>query len=268
MKANKKVIVVTGAGNGIGRAVTLNLISKGAKVFGVDLSEERLQETLALTHSESFKYAALSVAEKDQVEALPSKVIEAFGQVDAIFNVAGIIHPFIKVEQLDYDRIERVMQVNFYGTLYMVKSFIPHLLKRPEGHIVNISSMGGFIPVPGQTIYGASKAAVKLLSEGLHSELQETKVGVTVVFPGGVSTNITGNSGVDTSKMMEKVANSKSQVKTLTPDQAAELIVNGMETNQYQVYAGNDSKMLNVFTRISPRRAAKIIAEQLKSLLG
>lgn len=268
MKAKNKVIVVTGAGNGIGRAVTLDLISKGAKVFGVDLSEERLQETLSLTNASSFKYHAMSVADKASVEALPEIVISTFGQVDGIFNVAGIIHPFTKVNELDYDTIDRVFQVNFYGTLYMVKSFLPHLLKRPEAHILNVSSMGGFIPVPGQTLYGASKAAVKLLSEGLYSELSDTRVGVTVVFPGGVSTNITGNSGVDTSKMMERVAQSQSKVKTLTPQQAAEIIVNGMETHQYQVYAGSDSKMLNMFTRISPRRAAKIIAEQLKSLLG
>jgi len=268
MRALDKVIVVTGAGNGIGRAVTLNLISKGARVFGVDLSEDRLIETLSLTNPDSFKYATLSVADREEVEALPKKVLEAFGQVDAIFNVAGIIQPFIKIEQLDYERIERVMQVNFFGTLYMIKSFLPHLLKRPEAHILNVSSMGGFIPVPGQTIYGASKAAVKLLSEGLHSELGGTNVNVTVVFPGGVSTNITGNSGVDTSKMMENVQNSKSKVKTLSPQQAAELIVGGMENNQYHVYAGNDSKMLNMFTRINPKKAASIIAEQLKSLIG
>jgi NADP-dependent 3-hydroxy acid dehydrogenase YdfG len=268
MKAKNKVIVVTGAGNGIGRAVTLDLISKGAKVFGVDLSEERLQETASLTNPGSFKYASINVADRSRVETLPEQVLNAFGQVDGIFNVAGIIHPFTKVSELDYDTIDRVFQVNFNGTLYMVKTFLPHLLKRPEAHILNVSSMGGFIPVPGQTLYGASKAAVKLLSEGLHSELSDTRVGVTVVFPGGVSTNITGNSGVDTTKMMEKVSQSSSKVKTLTPAQAAELIVNGMETNQYHVYAGSDSKMLNMFTRISPRRAAKIIAEQLKSLLG
>jgi NADP-dependent 3-hydroxy acid dehydrogenase YdfG len=268
MKAKNKVIVVTGAGNGIGRAVTLDLISKGAKVFGVDLSEERLLETKALTNEASFQYASISVADRASVEALPEKVLKAFGQVDGVFNVAGIIHPFTKVNELDYDVIDRVFQVNFYGSLYMIKSFLPLLLQRPEAHILNVSSMGGFIPVPGQTLYGASKAAVKLLSEGLHSELSDTRVGVTVVFPGGVSTNITGNSGVDTSKMMERVAASSSKVKTLTPSQAAEMIVNGMETNQYHVYAGSDSKMLNMFTRISPRRAAKIIAEQLKSLLG
>ncbi|HRD39265.1 MAG TPA: SDR family NAD(P)-dependent oxidoreductase, partial [Bacteroidia bacterium] len=70
------------------------------------------------------------------------------------------------------------------------KSFLPHLLKRPEAHIVNISSMGGFLPVPGQSIYGATKAAVKLLTEGLRSELLDTNVRVTLIFPGAIGTNI------------------------------------------------------------------------------
>ena len=76
----------------------------------------------------------------------------------------------------------------------MTKSFLPHLLKRPEAHIVNVSSMGGFLPVPGQTIYGASKAAVKLLTKGLHSELPGMNVKVTIIFPGAVNTNMTKNS--------------------------------------------------------------------------
>ncbi|MEK3683510.1 SDR family NAD(P)-dependent oxidoreductase [Paenibacillus sp. FSL R10-2736] len=121
--------------------------------------------------------------------ALPEQVIDQHGKVDGIINNAGIIHPFLKVNELEYDKIKLVMDINFYGTLYMVKSFLPYLLKRPVAHIANVSSMGGFLPVPGQTIYGASKAAVKLLTEGLRAELKDTNVKVTLVFPGGVSTN-------------------------------------------------------------------------------
>lgn len=116
-------------------------------------------------------------------------MIDQHGKVDGIINNAGIIHPFLKVNELEYDKIKLVMDINFYGTLYMVKSFLPYLLKRPVAHIANVSSMGGFLPVPGQTIYGASKAAVKLLTEGLRAELKDTNVKVTLVFPGGVSTN-------------------------------------------------------------------------------
>lgn len=87
--------------------------------------------------------------------------------------------------------IERVINVNFYGTVYLTKAFLPHFLKRPEAQIVNISSMGGFISFPMQTIYGAAKAAVKIFTEGLYAELRETSVKVTVVHPGAIATNIT-----------------------------------------------------------------------------
>jgi short-subunit dehydrogenase len=145
----------------------------------------------------------------------------------------------------------------------MTKTFLPWLLKRPEAHIVNISSMGGFLPVPGQTIYGASKAAVKLLAEGLHSELKDTPVRVTVVFPGAVATNITANSGVAT----PEVAGGR-EYKTLAAGEAARIILDGMARNQYRVLAGGDATMMDRFYRLSPRRAARLIANQMKDLLG
>jgi len=78
----------------------------------------------------------------------------------------------------------------------MTKAFLPFFLKRSEAHVVNISSMGGFIPFPGQTIYGAAKAAVKIFTEGLYAELKDSNVNVTVVHPGAIATNITTNSGL------------------------------------------------------------------------
>ncbi len=158
-----------------------------------------------------------------------------FGHVDGIINNAGIIQPFIKVNELSYEVIERVMNINFYGTLYFIKTFLPHLLTRPEAHIVDISSMGGFLPVPGQTIYGASKAAVKLLTEGLNSELTNTNVKVTVVFPGGVRTNIMSNSGL-ADRMGSSSA--KGAQKILSADEAAAIIIEGMEQNRYRVLVG------------------------------
>src|SRR4029077_20400389 len=125
----------------------------------------------------------------------------------------------------------RVMNINFYGTLYMIKTFLPHLLTRPEAHIVNISSMGGLLPVPGQTIYGASKAAVKLLTEGLNSELSNTNVKVTVVFPGAVNTNITKNSGLNTPAQS---ATGNKSIKILSAAKAADIIAEGMENDRYR----------------------------------
>ena len=143
----------------------------------------------------------------------------------------------------------------------MVKTFLPHLLTRPEAHIVNISSMGGFLPVPGQTMYGASKAAVKLLTEGLHSELMNTNVKVTVVFPGAVNTNITKNSGLG------EMDQSSEAPKILSAKAAAQIISNGMENDQYRVFVGKDSKFMDFLCRWKPVFAAKMISKKMQSHL-
>jgi NADP-dependent 3-hydroxy acid dehydrogenase YdfG len=266
----EKVFVVTGAGSGIGRALTLELLKQGAFVAAVDMSEAKLKETekIASVKKKQLHSFVLNITDREKVEALPDQVIEQFGHVDAIINNAGIIQPFVRVNDLDYEKIHRVFDVNFFGTLYMVKSFLPHLLKRPEGHITNISSMGGFVPVPGQTIYGASKAAVKLLTEGLYSELKGTNVKATVIFPGAVGTNITKNSGVDMTMSKEDEEKAKKSQKTLTPERAAYLIVNkGIKKDRFRLTVGNDSKMLDRLTRLFPQKAADIIAKAMANLL-
>jgi len=150
MKVQNKLIVVTGGGSGMGRALVLDLLSRGAKVVTIDINESALQETASLAgdKQDSLSTFVVDIANKASVEELFSKVIAQFGFVDGIINNAGIIQPFVKVNELKYETIERVMNVNFYGTLYMIKAFLPHLVTRPEAHIVNISSMGGFLPVP------------------------------------------------------------------------------------------------------------------------
>ncbi len=208
----------------------------------------------------------MNLTDREAVEVLPEQVISYHGSVDGIINNAGIIHDFVNIQDLDYDKIKLVMDINFYGTLYMTKSFLPYLLKRPLGHITNVSSMGGFLPVPGQSIYGASKAAVKLMTEGLYAELQGTNVRVTVVFPGGVGTDIMKNSGVAGAEKANASEQNMSQL--LTPTEAAEIIINGMETDQYRVLAGKDSKMMDKLYRLSPKRAVGIISKQMKKLIN
>lgn len=265
MKAAGKVLVVTGGGNGIGQKVALQLLARGAKVAAVDLSEKGLEDTwTASANSLALETFTVDITKREQVEALPEKVIARFGQVDGVINVAGVIQPFVRINQLEYSAIEKVLNVNFWGVTHMIKSFLPELLKRPEGHIVNVSSMGAYAPVPGQSIYGASKAAVKLMSEGLYAELLETNVHVTVIFPGATSTNIAANSGV----AMEGQSADRSKFKMLSADDAARLIIEGMESNAYHVFTGSDAKMMDRLARYAPNRVAKIIYKQMKSLLG
>lgn len=267
MKVAGKVIVVTGAGGGIGREIVLSLLSKGASVAAVDINEAALEETVRQAGGKGriLSTHIVNLVQRESVEALPERIIASHGTVDGIINNAGVIQPFVGIKDIDYDKIKLVMDINFYGTLYMTKTFLPYLLDRPVGHITNISSMGGFLPVPGQSIYGASKAAVKLMTEGLHSELQGTNVKVTVVFPGGVGTDIMKNSGVGGTTTAD--TNEQDMSQLLTPKEAAAIIVKGIETDQYRVLAGKDSKIMDKLYRLNPKRAAGLITKKMTELL-
>jgi NAD(P)-dependent dehydrogenase (short-subunit alcohol dehydrogenase family) len=268
MKINGKVFVVTGGGSGIGRALVLALLAGGAKgVAAVDINEAALEETRALAgeRSSAVSLHVVNVADRPRVEALVGQVLAAHGAVDGLVNNAGIIQPFVKLAELDYAAIERVMNVNFYGQVYMLKSFLPELLKRPEAHIVNVSSMGGFFPFPGQTLYGASKAAVKLLTEGLYAELLGSPVGVSAVFPGAINTNITANSGVT---MAAPGGVDASKFPTTSAEKAAQVIITAIERKQFQAYIGNDAKLMNILYKLNPRGATGMIRKQMQGLLG
>ena len=183
-----------------------------------------------------------------------------------LLNVAGIIQRFVPFAELEVDDIERVLQVNFWGVVATVRAFLPHLLRRPEAALVNVSSMGAFIPVPGQSVYGASKAAVKLLTEGLHAELRDTPVRVTVVFPGAVATSITDNSGVKAPAVAGANDNA-ANTKVLPPAQAADIIIRGMQKGAYRVLVGRDAQVMDWFTRLVPERAMTMIADRMAGLL-
>jgi short-subunit dehydrogenase len=122
--------------------------------------------------------------------------------------------------------------------------------------------MGSYAPVPGQSLYGASKAALSALTAGLWSELQDTKIGVTTVFPGAIETNIAKNSGVK----IEVSANA-SKIKMTKASVAAKLILDAVEKNKARVFIGKDAKLMNFLTRLNPLFAAKLIQKQMKDLL-
>jgi NAD(P)-dependent dehydrogenase (short-subunit alcohol dehydrogenase family) len=267
MKVNDKVIVVTGAGSGIGRELALQLIKKGARVAGVDVNAASLAQTrelVGVSQDRFFGFEA-SVADSDAVSELPTKVAARFGAVDGLINNAGIVQPFVRLNDLDYATIDRVIRVNLYGVIFVTKAFLPYLMQRPEAHIVNLSSMGGFVPVPGQTIYCAAKAAVKLMSEGLASELLSTTVKVSVACPGAVATNILQNSGV-AGPVMES-SNGSASIKPLTAAEAAARIIRGMEANRYHIFVGKDATIMDKLYRLAPQFAGRTIAKKMAALL-
>lgn len=259
-----RVFVVTGAGSGIGRAVALELLRRGARVAAVDRHAETLGETSRLAAAgERLSLHVLDITDQEAVSALPDAVLASHGRVDGLLSIAGIIQPFERVERLPLDWARKVMDVNFWGTYHLDTAFVPVLAARPEACLVNVSSMGALVPVPGQGVYSASKAAVTLLTECLYAELRGTGVAVTLVIPGGMGTNIATNSGV------EVPATLAGSTFRLTPvGDAAMQIVEAMEKGTPRVVIGRDARSLDRLSRVAPVRAVTIVAERMKALLG
>ncbi|MBW7888781.1 MAG: SDR family NAD(P)-dependent oxidoreductase [Bacteroidetes bacterium] len=269
MQIQNKTVVITGAGNGMGREMVLNLLVRGAKVAAVDINQTALEETKKLSGaaSQNLSLHVLDITDTDAVDSFPEKVLAAHGSIDIVINNAGIIQPFIRVNDLTFEQIHKVFNVNFFSLLHVTKIFLPHLLKRTEACLVNVSSMGGYLPVPGQSVYGASKAAVKLLTEGLYAELRRTSVHVCLVFPGAVGTEITKNSGVDIHQSAAADEAEKKKFKPVSPKDAAEIIINGIINNKKRIYVGSDAKFTDLLYRIAPVYATNFIAEKMKELL-
>ena len=267
MKVENKVFVVTGGGNGIGQQVVLELLRREARVAAADIRADSLAGTVELADAgDRLSTHVVDITDREAVHALPDQVVASHHAVDATINVAGVIQPFVKLNDLEYEAIERVIDINLYGTIHVVKTFLPLLLERPVAHLANVSSMGGYLPVPGQTIYGASKAAVKLMTEGLYAELLDTNVGVSVIFPGAIATEITSNSGVDIPGGQQTAEESK--FPTTSPEDAARVIVDGIENDQFHIYIGRDARLMNLANRAAPRRSTHLIYRQMKSLLS
>jgi NAD(P)-dependent dehydrogenase (short-subunit alcohol dehydrogenase family) len=260
------VFVVTGGGNGIGREVVLGLLARGARVVAVDLSEAGLRETAERARAgDRLTTRSVDLTDRAAVLALPAAVTAAHGQVDGLINVAGIVHSFKPISALGFEDIEKVMAVNFWGTVNATKAFLPLLEARPASSLVNVASMGSLVPFPGQGAYGASKAAVKLFTEGLIAEHQSGPLKVTIVFPGGIATNILGNSGVDARGV---AGDPEAAAASLTsPEEAARQIVDAVATGAPRVTIGKDARMLDRISRIMPARAIPLIAKKMRELV-
>ncbi|SNC64061.1 Short-chain dehydrogenase [Kytococcus aerolatus] len=273
MQLEGKILAVTGGGNGIGREVVLGLLRAGSRVAALDLSAEGLAGTVAAAQAEGAAGALtthpVDVTRRDEVEAVLADLLAAHGAVDGLVNVAGIIQQFVPVAELDPQEIDRVMNVNFWGVVHTCQVFLPELVARPEAAIVNVASMGALTPVPGQSAYGASKAAVKLFTEGLYCEHRDGPVAVTVVFPGAIATNIAGNSGVRVGAAVDDTAASEGSSHPTTPaPDAAEAIIRGLEKGSYRVVIGRDARFVDWASRVAPQWAADYIARKMAGLLA
>lgn len=263
MKIGGKVWVVTGGASGMGRELVLQLLAGGAKVAAVDIREEGLHETAQLVQAgDRLSIHLVDITKRDATESVGADVVAAHEVVDGLINNAGIIQPFVDIAELDYGTIQRVLDVNLMGTIHMVKAFLPVLIERPQAHIANVSSMGGYFPFPGQTMYGASKAAAKQFTEGLYAELLSTSVGVSVILPGAVRTSIAENSGVTAP------AAEAGRLPITSADEAARIMIAGIEKGRLHIFVGTDARLLSLAIRIAPRRAICLIQRQMRRHLA
>lgn len=268
MMFDNKVIAITGAGSGIGRALALNLAGRGAMLALSDKDEVGLAETKRLLGNRPASITALDVTDTTALNTWVAGAVADFGKLDGVINNAGlsVVAPFADCPRDDFDR---VMAVNFTGVVEGCRAALPHVraaaAKDGVGWIVNISSVFGMMGYPTQSAYNASKYAVRGLTEAMAMELAITdpKVAVIRVHPGGIKTNVAKNSkriallpgqepNTDFAAEFEKSA-------PTTPEQAAETIIRGMERRQHRVLIGSDAKFIDWMVRLFPVSYFKVI---------
>jgi len=186
--------------------------------------------------------------------ALPGAVIAAHPGVDILINNAGVAvgGTFEAVSEEDF---EWLFEINFWGVVRMTRAFLPLLRKSDDARVVNLSSLFGLISPPGQSAYSASKFAVRGFSHSLRHELAGSKVGVTVVHPGGVATSIADNARVPKDMPPEEIARRRAMAKKalrMPPETAGEIIVKGIERRSSRVLVGNDARFLALLERLAP----------------
>lgn len=266
------VAVVTGAGSGIGRALALQLARRGTTLALCDIHAQRLAEVAheARACGVPVSEHLLDVADAAAVAALPAAVHAAHGRVTQLFNNAGVsvVGEFREVTPADF---EWLFGINFWGVVNMSRAFLPLLLQEPQAHLVNVSSVFGFVGIPGQAAYCASKFAVRGFTESLRHELEATGVRVVQVHPGGIKTNIAHAArraaSIDEATHRATADSFVQSVRT-TPDEAAECILGGLDRGLVRIRIGADARLLDRLARIAPVRYWALLKRRVQRLAG
>lgn len=267
-----KVVVLTGAASGIGRALALNLAGRGARLALSDVDEAGLAETVSLAKeagAHEIKADRLDVADREAFTAYAADVVSHFGVVNLVINNAGVALSG-RINDLEWDDIDWIIGIDFWGVVHGTKLFLPALIESGEGHIVNISSLFGLVSMPDQAFYNAAKYAVRGFTEALREEMliDGYPVGVTAVHPGGIKTAVARNARV--SAKDDQAATAKffdEKLARMEPSRAAEIIVRGIEKKQARVLVGLDAHVIHNFGKFAGSRYQDLIALGAKRVL-
>ncbi|MDO9003741.1 MAG: SDR family oxidoreductase [Aquabacterium sp.] len=272
-----KVAAITGAASGMGRELAVELAQRGCHVALSDVNEAGLAETAALVKKHGVKVSTtkLDVSKREAVNAWADQVASEFGQVNLVFNNAGVAlgATLDKVKPADF---EWIMGINFWGVVWGTQAFLPHLKKSGDGHIVNTSSLFGLMSQPTQGTYNASKFAVRGFTESLRQELDVENCGVsaTCVHPGGIRTNIAKAAKLDPSmakpgtdlelarRRFDKLLN------TTTANSAARTMIRAVEKNKRRVLVGPDAIFLDKLVRLTGSWYQPLVTFFFKKMMG
>jgi NAD(P)-dependent dehydrogenase (short-subunit alcohol dehydrogenase family) len=262
------VTVVTGAGSGIGRALAQQLASAGSALALADIDEAGLQQTAqSLTKSSALvTMHVVDVAKEESVKSFAADVGARHGRVTLLINNAGVaLHG--NFEEVSLDDFRWLMSINFWGAVYGVRYFLLLLKREPRAHIVNLSSVFGFIAPAGQAAYSASKFAVRGFTEALRHELEGSHVGVSCVHPGGIRTSIARHArlgaATPAARREESIARFERLART-PPEKAAAVILRGVERRSSRILIGVDAYQIDFLQRLRPASYWKSLAKRIE----
>ena len=262
------VAVVTGAASGIGRALAQKLAAAGSALALGDVDPQGLSETASSLPSKKAEITThvVDVADEAAVRAFAEDVVARHGRVTLLINNAGValLGTF---EEISLDDFRWLMNINFWGTVYGVRYFLPILKRQPRAQIVNLSSVLGLVGATGQIAYCASKFAVRGFTETLRHELEGTSVFVSCVHPGGIRTPIAKHARLGTyapKSLREEAISRFARLTPTPPEMAAQRILDGVERREPRILIGRDARQIDLLQRFRPATYWKSLAGRVE----
>lgn len=256
-------VVITGCSTGIGKELTVQLVKKfGCNVMGVARNQQKL-DALKEELGDKFDYRRFDISDESAWYDFSNEMTEIGYDVDVLINNAGMIQEFSQYADMDMQTIRKIVDTNFNSVIFGVAAFLPHIKRSKFGYIVNISSASAILPVCGETVYSATKGAVKAFSESLAQDLSGFGIGVSCVMPGPVKTDLykTREAGDGKAKkdyeLVEKIG--------ITAETAAKRIIKAMRKRKTRVLIDIVAKLMDFGMRVAPSLTQKITCKAMKA---